>query len=123
MSEEVKIIVSQKGTIPVYTSTKVGGGESAVLHDDTLQGSGSSTQPLGIAQNILNKINRGGDTFVFEFDNSQLVWTINHKLNKKPSVTVVDSANNVLTPSVQYIDNNNLTIEFNAPFKGTAYLN
>lgn len=123
MSEELKVIITQKGTIPVYTSTRVGGGESAVQHDNTLKGTGSSAQPLGISQNILDQINRGGNTFVFEFDSSQLVWTINHNLNKRPSVTVVDSAQNILTPAVEYLDDNNIRIEFNAPFKGTAYLN
>lgn len=123
MSDEIKVIVSQKGTIPVYTSTRVGGGEANVQHDSTLKGTGSSSDLLGISTEILNKIDRGGNTFVFEFDSSQTAWIINHNLQKRPSVTVVDSANNVLSPSIEYIDDNNVKIEFNAPFKGTAYLN
>lgn len=62
-------------------------------------------------------------TFVFEFDSSQTAWVINHKLDKKPSVTVVDSAESVMACEVKYIDSNNIEIRFNAPFKGTAYLN
>lgn len=51
------------------------------------------------------------------------VWEINHNLNKKPSVTVVDSGDNVVIGEVQYVDNNNLTVSFNASFSGKAYLN
>jgi len=50
-------------------------------------------------------------------------WNINHNLNKKPSVTVVDSGDNVVIGEVQYIDNNNLTVSFSASFSGKAYLN
>lgn len=120
MSDDVKVIITQKGTIPVYTSTQVGG---VVQHDETLQGTGSSAQPLGLSQEILSQIRRGGDTFVFEFDSSQLSWVINHNLNKKPAIIVVDSADNALTCETEFVDFNNVRITFNAPFKGTAYLN
>lgn len=50
-------------------------------------------------------------------------WTINHGLGKRPSVTVVDSANTVVEGEVEYIDNNNLIIKFQGGFTGTAYLN
>ena len=48
---------------------------------------------------------------------------INHNLNKHPSVTVVDSGQNVVYGEVQYTDTNNLTVSFNATFSGNAYLN
>ena len=50
-------------------------------------------------------------------------WTINHNLNKKPSIMVVDSADNVVTGEEKYIDNNSVIIKFNGQFKGKAYLN
>ena len=62
-------------------------------------------------------------TFVFEFDSSQSVWVIEHNLNKDPSITVVDSANNVVGCKRSYINENSVEIEFNAPFNGKAYLN
>ena len=123
MSEEVKIVISQKGTIPVYTSTRVGGGEASVHHDSTLQGSGSTGAPLGISQTTIDQINRGGDTFVFEMGEAQKDWTIQHNLDKRPSVTVVDSSGAAITCAVDYIDENTVQIHFNAPFKGFAYLN
>lgn len=51
------------------------------------------------------------------------VWKINHNLNKKPSVTVVDSAGSEVIGEVIYIDDNNLELHFSAQFSGIAYLN
>lgn len=50
-------------------------------------------------------------------------WTINHNLNKKPSVTVVDSIDNVVYGDINYITANSLTITFSGGFTGKAYLN
>lgn len=50
-------------------------------------------------------------------------WVINHNLGKFPSVTVVDTAGETLWAAVDYTDNNNLTISFNASTSGKAYLN
>lgn len=51
------------------------------------------------------------------------VWEINHGLGKCPSVTVVDSAENVVVGDVVYIDKNNVRIIFTAGFSGKAYFN
>jgi len=61
----------------------------------------------------------------FEFDQGQpaLVWTIQHNLNKFPSVTVVDTSNTVVNSQVNYVDKNNITINNTAQFAGKAYLN
>ena len=61
----------------------------------------------------------------FEFDQGQpaLVWTIQHNLNKFPSVSVVDTANTVVNSQINYIDKNNITINNTAQFAGKAYLN
>lgn len=50
-------------------------------------------------------------------------WTINHNLEKFPSVTVQDSAGTNIIGEVTYIDNNNLTITFSDELSGKAYLN
>lgn len=50
-------------------------------------------------------------------------WEITHGLSKFPSVTVIDSANNVVVGEIEYLDSNRLIITFNGPFKGKAYLN
>lgn len=55
-------------------------------------------------------------------------WTINHNLNKFPSVTVVDNAQNVVIGEVTYLGLNSLKINFSSKgvptlFFGKAYLN
>ena len=46
-----------------------------------------------------------------------------HNLAKKPSVTIVDSFNQVLFPEVVYIDNNTVKLIVTAQFSGTAHSN
>lgn len=50
-------------------------------------------------------------------------WNVVHNLGKYPSVTVVDSANNVVVGDVTYLSTNVVTIKFMAPFSGKAYFN
>ena len=61
--------------------------------------------------------------YVFEQGVSTDLWIVQHDLNRHPSVTIVDSGDNVVVGAVTYIDNNNLEIKFNGAFKGKAYLN
>jgi len=49
-------------------------------------------------------------------------WTINHTLDGKPSVTIVDSANTVVYGEVQYVSNSQVVVVFSAPFSGFAFL-
>jgi len=51
------------------------------------------------------------------------VWSITHNLDKYPSVTVVNESKEVMIGNIQYIDKDNITITFSAPFSGYAYLN
>lgn len=51
------------------------------------------------------------------------LWIIEHNLDKRPSVTVVDSANTVLLAPYRYINDNKIEIKFNGAFSGKAYLN
>lgn len=50
-------------------------------------------------------------------------WTINHTLNKYPSVTVVDSGGTMVYGEVNYVSDSQLTVSFSAAFSGKAYLN
>lgn len=61
----------------------------------------------------------------FEFTQASpsITWTVNHDLNKFPSVTVVDSAGTQVFGDVDHTDNDNLTITFINQFSGKAYLN
>ena len=51
------------------------------------------------------------------------VWAINHGLNKRPSVTILDSSGKEVEGAVTQVDSNNIIIEFSAPFSGRATLN
>lgn len=50
-------------------------------------------------------------------------WIVTHNLNKKPSIEVVDSADNVVTGDYEYNDLNTVTLRFNGAFSGKAYFN
>jgi hypothetical protein len=49
--------------------------------------------------------------------------TINHNLNKFPSVTTVDSAGSHVVGDVQHINDNSFTITFTSSFTGKVYAN
>ena len=62
-------------------------------------------------------------TFVFTQGTAASTWTVNHNLEKFPSVMVVDSANNVVIGDITYTNNNSLTVSFSSTFSGKAYIN
>ena len=65
----------------------------------------------------------GDKNFVFTQNAPATTWTITHNLNKFPSVSVVDSANEIVYGEVIYTNTNSLTVTFTAAFSGKAYLN
>jgi len=62
-------------------------------------------------------------TFVFTQGVTSSEWVIQHNLSKFPSVSAVDSNNEIYWGNVTYVDSNNLKINFSIPFSGKAYLN
>ena len=62
-------------------------------------------------------------TFVFTQGVPAVQWTVQHNLNKFPSVSVVNNNNIVINGEVTYIDINNVQLDFSAGFAGKAYLN
>ena len=51
------------------------------------------------------------------------VWNVTHNLDKKPSVSIVDSGDTKINGQVDYIDANTLRITLSAPTSGKAYIN
>ena len=49
-------------------------------------------------------------------------WDITHALGGKPSVTIVDSSGTVVVGEVVYNSDTSITVLFNAPFSGSAFL-
>lgn len=64
----------------------------------------------------------GGAQYIHTQDMPASVWLIEHKLGGYPSVTVVDSGNNVGFGAVRYLDTLRLEVSFSAGFSGKAYL-
>ena len=63
-------------------------------------------------------------TYVHEQELAEDTWIINHNLGKRPSVTVVDTADEEQIPDRKvYNDENTVTLYFLAGFKGKAFLN
>ena len=50
-------------------------------------------------------------------------WVITHNLNRKPSVTTVDSTSRVVHGQIAYDSANQVTVTFRFAFIGEAYLN
>lgn len=61
--------------------------------------------------------------YVHTQNTASSVWTINHDLDKYPSITVVDSAGSIVIGEIAYNNENNVTLTFSAAFSGVAYLN
>ena len=70
-------------------------------------------------RDILNKL----WTYTYEQGVASAIWEIQHNLGRHPSVVVVDSANSVIEPDVEYVDENNIIVRFVGETTGTAYLN
>lgn len=71
----------------------------------------------------IQRISKTDSHFVFAQEQNANDWQIEHNLNKHPSVTVVDSGENIVYAEVEYTDLNNLIIRFNGANSGKAYLN
>ena len=66
----------------------------------------------------------GGDKhFIFTQIQPATIWTIEHPLNKKPAVTVTDTAGTEVEGRVTISNSSKVVIEFNFPFNGEVLLN
>jgi hypothetical protein len=63
------------------------------------------------------------ETFEFTQTTPSTNWSIQHDMDKFPSVSVVNNNNVLMYGNTTYVDKNNLTINFSAGFSGKAYLN
>lgn len=86
---------------------------------------GSGTISNQVLYNIANfsLANITDQVFIFDQPTAAAVWTINHPMNKFPSISPVDETDQGINGEYKYIDKNNLTITFSIPVAGKAYLN
>lgn len=74
-------------------------------------------------QEQINTISVVAKGYIHEQGIASAVWIIQHNLDKYPSVTAVDSAENEIVVDVEYLDKNSVKIKMNGASKGRAYLN
>lgn len=61
--------------------------------------------------------------FEYVQDVPSATWEIEHNLGKEPSVSVVDSAGNIVEGDYNYVNTNKVILSFSSAFSGKAYLN
>jgi len=66
---------------------------------------------------------RANETYTFVQAGASATWTVQHNLNKFPSVTMTLSTGQKGYGDIVYIDENNLTITFASAESGKAYMN
>ena len=127
---EINVVVGENARIDVGQALnyiKTGTSEIAEAVQDGLS---QISEQVDSAENYAHSAAESAEmayqyrsTYTFEQGSAASTWIINHNLNKYPSVTVVDSAENEIIASVKYQDANTCIIEMSSPFKGKAYLN
>ena len=65
----------------------------------------------------------GDITYTHSQSSASETWTVTHNLHRKPSVTIVDSSDNIIHANIVYNSENKLTITFNGATSGKAYIN
>jgi len=65
----------------------------------------------------------GDKKYEHEQSSAASTWTIDHNLNKKPAVSVVDSLDNVIICEVEYTSLNQVVLRFDTSYSGKAYFN
>lgn len=111
MSKIVNTNLSVLGNLTVTPSNATG---------DFLTLDGTNVVRKRTASEVSNEVDKN---YVHNQGAANTIWSINHNLNKYPSVMVVDSAGSVVVGKIEYVDTNNLTVTFNAAFSGDAYMN
>jgi hypothetical protein len=126
------IILAELGNINNFGSYKVVSIETNVIETDFFDvtvenyysnGSFSKDAHYIFSEFVNPSSDEGDKNFVFTQAVPSETWTIQHDLDKFPSVSVVNNNNILMYGNTTYTDKNNLTINFSAGFSGKAYLN
>ena len=100
--------------------------KSKIEFDSTIEGNETyiyAMQPFEGYALIAGIENEEVGVYIYEQAIPSDTWVINHNLNTRPSITVVDSAGDAVIGSETYNDDNTVTITFASAFSGSAYLN
>lgn len=77
----------------------------------------------GVLQEQIDVIAVKSNGYIHEQGVASAEWTVQHNLDKYPSVTVVDSAENEIVADIEYLDKNTVRITMTGASKGRAYFN
>lgn len=99
-------------------------GEDKVIGSDAQNNNATVNFPLsGILTYVKNNVTFTSSTVVHTQSVASNIWTIDHNMDKFPSVSIVDSIDNVVIGEILYSTSNRVILTFSAPFSGSAYLN
>lgn len=127
MAKQILDSVQIDGAVTANSVVKSGGTSLQILKADgdvlTLPNTG--TQYLRDDGTFTTVAGGGGSdaNYVFNQILPSSIWTINHGLNKFPSVIVVDSADTKVEGDVAFPSINQVVITFTGAFAGRAFLN
>lgn len=91
------------------------------INNESLEGSGNVQINYNDLDNLPTIVN--DKNYVHNQIVASNFWEIQHNLDKYPSVSIIDSGNNLVVGEIKYIDSNNIIITFTSVFSGKAYLN
>lgn len=117
ISEQNNISTFGHFLIDSYTVSTAG---FYTLNLTNIGGNGNLTDLLYYDFAVFQLSSQGAPTFIFTQAVAATVWNVNHNLGKFPSISVVDTANTVVTGQYEYTDNNNVILTFSAGFAGKA---
>ena len=120
ISEQNNISTFGHFLIDSYTISTAG---FYTLNLTALGGNGNLTNLLYYDFAVFTLSTQPAPTFIFNQAVASATWTVNHNLNKFPSVTMVLNTGQKGYGDVIYIDDNNLTITFASAESGKAYMN
>lgn len=128
ISSDAQLIgeVSTNSQINV-TVDSIGSSTKSYTHPDTHPASMIVEDESKMFMTITDKADIEGlknrESFVHDQIISSNEWTVNHGLDKYPSITVVDSSGSVVIGEIIYTSLNEVTITFMSEFSGKAYFN
>ena len=124
------ILISKQNDISVFGHFRIDGYTINNPDDDfytlnltNLAGNGNLTELLYYDFAVFTLPSKVVHDFTFTQPTPSVEWTIQHNMDKFPSVSVVNNNNILMYGNTTYVDTNNLIITFTAGFSGKAYLN
>jgi hypothetical protein len=110
-----------KASILDYINQAIGGD---IPHNNLIDRDKPDAHPISSITGLEDELKRGSDkSYVHIQKTASESWDIVHNLNKYPSITIVDSANNIVVGDIIYKNLNEVNVKFIGVFSGKAFLN